>query len=104
MERRNKRRIVGGFEVEIIYKGKSYKAVIDNLSERGVSVTTIPTTDELNFTKGASLDVKFKPQPEETLILHCKIQWSCKIQPHGLTHRIGMEIIDPPWDKSNYFI
>ncbi len=104
MEKRNSKRIFIGFDAEIIYEGSSYTAVIDNLSENGVSVITVPAKTELDFTPGATLKLKFQSHPGETLILHCKVKWSRKIPPHGLTHRIGLEIKDPPWDKSNYFL
>ena len=104
MEKRHVDRINGGFETEIIYEGRSYKGIIDDLSENGVMVTTLPAEIEVDFIPGSSVDLKFQPHPGETLVLKCRIKWSDKVSPHGLKHRIGMEVIDPPWKESNSFL
>ena len=104
MEKRNSDRISGGFEAEVIYNGRSYKAIIDDLSEQGVKVITLPAEIEADFIPGSSIDLKFQPHPGETLLLNCRIKWAEKVSPHGLKYRIGMEVIDPPWKDSSSFI
>ncbi len=104
MDKRNVDRINGGFEAELIYEGRSYKGIIEDLSETGVNVTTFPADIEVDFIPGTSADLKFQPHPGETLVLNCRIKWSDKISPHGLKHRIGMEVIDPPWKDSSSFL
>ena len=104
MERRHFYRINGGFETEIIYKDRSYKGIIDDLSEKGVGVITIPAEIEMDFIPGSSINLKFQPHPGETLVLNCRIKWFNKGSLHGLKYRIGMEVIDPPWKDSNSFI
>jgi hypothetical protein len=104
MERRDTKRIIIGFHVEIIYEGKSYRGEIDNLSETGVSVITSPTTTDQDFQQGATVELKFQPHPGETIVLNCRIKWSRKIPPRGLRNKIGLEIINPPWDTCGYFL
>ncbi len=104
MDRRRFTRIDGGYDAEIIHEGKSYRGIIENLSENGVCVITLPTDVPVDILPGAALKIKFQPHPQETLALNCIVRWSNKISPHGLTIRIGMGIIDPPWDKSGSFI
>ncbi len=104
MDRRRFARIHGGYDAEIIHEGRNYAAIIENLSENGVCVITLPTGIPVDIAPGEKLKTKFRPHPGETLVLNCIVRWSNKTPPHGLTTRLGMEIIDPPWDKSGSFI
>ena len=101
MEKRRFERISGCFDAEIIYKGKAFRGIIDNLSENGAQALTIPGEIKIDFIPGSILDLKFQPCPGETLVLNCRIKWSKKVLPHGLKYKIGLEVLDPPWDKSN---
>jgi hypothetical protein len=101
VEKRHSNRIVIGLKAEIISDDIHYEGVIENLSEDGICVITVPTENTIDFAPGAILQIKFQFLSEETLNLRCKVKWSCKTPPHGLTQKIGMEIIDPPWDKSD---
>lgn len=97
MIKRLSERITIGLKAEIISGGMSCEGVIENLSEDGMFVVTHPTKAVIDFSPGATLEVKFQFLSGETLHLHCTVKWSHKTQPHGLTNRIGMEIIDSPW-------
>jgi hypothetical protein len=57
-------------------------------------VITVPTENTIDFAPGAILQIKFQFLSEETLNIRCKLKWSCKTPPHGLTQKMGMEIID----------
>ncbi len=104
MEKRQSKRIVIGFKVQITSGEKTCEGMIEDLSEVGVGVITVPAGNELHFSPGEMVDLKFQPHPDETLNCQCKIKWLSKDPSHGLTTRVGMEIIDPPWDKSGYFL
>ncbi len=104
MDRRQVKRIVPGYKAEIIYNGQSYSGIIEDLCEYGVCVITSPIKDSVDFQQNAKIDIKFKPHPNETLTLNCIIKWSNKIHPEGVTYKIGMEIIDPPWYASDNFL
>lgn len=104
MDKRRFKRITAGFHADIIYDGKSYPVAIDNLSEIGVGIITAPADAKMHYRPGATLNMKFRPYEHETLSMYCKIKWSQEIPPHRLTNRVGMEIIDPPWDKSAFFL
>lgn len=104
MERRRSQRINVGFNAELISEGISYAVVIENLSETGINVITSPAKNAIDFTPKTPLELNFQPQAGETLNLNCRVIWSHKVLPHGLTNRIGMEILDPSWDKSVSFL
>ncbi len=101
MGKRLSKRIIIGLKAEIISGDIICEGVIENLSEAGIYVITAPTKTEIDFAPGTILEVKFQFLSGETLNLHCEVKWSYKTPPHGLTNRIGMKIIDPPWDMSD---
>lgn len=98
------KRITAGYKAEIIFEGKNYQGVIENLSETGVSVTIVIQEKELTFTPGKELKLTFEIQPGETVKLDCTIKWSTKLPPHGLINGIGLEIIDPNWEECAGFL
>jgi hypothetical protein len=104
MKKRIAERINGGFEAEFTYEGKTHKGIIDNLSESGLNFLSAPTDIEVDFKPGTLLDLEFQPHPGEKLVLNCRIKWAKKIPPHGLKYDIGMEIINPAWGESKYFL
>lgn len=103
-KKRVAKRIIAGYKAEITYEDKTYQGVIENLSETGVNVTIAIQENELDFTPGKELKLKFEIQPCGTLNLNCTIRWSSKLPPHGLTNSIGLEIIDPNWEEYNCFL
>jgi hypothetical protein len=105
MEQRRQKRIVVGYKAEISYSGKKHECVIENLSASGANVltVTIPRT-ETDFKLQDVIDLKFEPHPGDMINLKCRIQWSRETLPHRLSKRLGLELIDPSWDRSVLFV
>lgn len=104
MNKRRAHRIIAGYKAEIIYCDKHYFGVIENLSETGVNVLTNLSENIVDFCPGETTLLNIETPAGEQLILRCMIKWTNRVPPHNLRNRIGLEIIDPPWDKSNYFL
>jgi hypothetical protein len=104
MDKRRAKRISIGFKVEIISEGSTYTGEIDNLSEDGACVLLFPTHIPVTFEEGKIYELTFHLFSEETINFRCKVVWSKKTPSHGLTNKVGMEIIDPDWEKSSIFI
>ncbi len=96
MEKRRSRRKIVSLEAELISGGISYKGFIGNISGDGIYIRTAPTKTTINFAPKTTLELKFQLPSGETLNLHCKVIWSYKTPPHGLTYSMGVKIIDPP--------
>lgn len=96
MERRRSKRILVSLKAELISGDVSYAGIIENLSEEGIYMRTLPTKAATDFTPETKHELKFQLPSGETINLHCKVKWSYKTPPHGLTNSVGMEIIDPP--------
>ena len=104
MNARQSKRIIAGYKAEITYHDKCFTGVIENLSETGVNVLNDLSGNAPDFLPGETVSLKIETPAGEPLILTCIIKWAIKILPHNLRNRIGLEIVDPPWDKSNYFL
>ena len=96
MEARRAGRVITNFSAEIIYRDKRYAGSIENLSPVGAYVVTAPAQSAGDFAPDSSLEIRFQFPSGEEIILDCKIIWSYSTPPHGYTHSIGVEIIDPP--------
>ncbi len=98
MERRHFERKTVHLKAERISGNKSRAVFIENISEDGIYIITVPAEAGTDFTPGASLDLKFQLHSGETVNLQCTVIWSYQnALPDGLTtNSVGIEIIDPP--------
>jgi len=96
MERRRSKRKIIRLEAERISGDSNHGVFIENLSETGIYMITAPARKEIDYTPGMMVDLKFHLKSDETLNLNCKVIWSYKTPPHGITNSVGLEIIDPP--------
>ena len=104
MERRLFKRIAFGVKAEIICDGKSFGGIIEDLSETGANIITDPIEDASGFVQGAEMELKFRPVNDELMILNCKLQWIHKAHPKSQIYKIGMVLVNPPWDESSCFV
>ena len=65
---------------------------IENLSEDNIYCTTTAKY----LLPGTEFQVKFQPDSGEALNLNCKLMWSYETPPYGITHSVGMEILNQP--------
>jgi hypothetical protein len=99
MERRNSRRRKTRIEAELVSEEINCVGVIENLSERGISLETDSTdilSQSTRFTPGAKFQVKFQTLSGEPITLNCKVIWAYKTAPDGMRNKIGMEVVFPP--------
>ncbi len=114
MERRLHRRILVSLKAEFMRGNKRYTGYIENLSEDGVrwhryvgdidsfSDNNICMVSGTDFKPGTTLELELFFPTGKTLILHCKVIWSHVAAPDGFLKRIGMKIIDPPVQYTEY--
>jgi hypothetical protein len=96
MERRRSKRKTVSLDAEIISGSMTCTGYIDNISVNGMYMRTSPAQTSIDVTPGTIFEMKLHHVPGETLNLNCRVLWSYKNPPHGLTYNIGMEIIEPP--------
>lgn len=101
MDRRYSERIKAGYKTEINYGDNAYPGIIENISASGVNVLTAELAPGIEFLPDKDIELKFQSHTGITISLKCKIMWTTKIPPQNVRHRIGMEIVELPWDKFN---
>lgn len=104
MERRLFKRIAFGVKAEITLHGKRFEVIIEDLSETGANIITGLIDDASDFVQGAEMELKFKPVTEELLTLNGKIQWVQKAYPNSNMYKVGVILLNPPWDESGFFL
>jgi len=104
MVKRNLDRIYVGYKAELVYGSKLIECVIDNISAAGVCIITGSTDSGIEFGKDDVLELRFEPCPGETINFNCQIIWLKQTPPHRLTTKIGLKIINPSWEQSNFFV
>lgn len=104
MENRRSKRIAVGYKAEILYEGSSFDCVIENLSTAGAYIITVSASSVSELKPDEMLELRFEPEPGETVSLNCRIIWLKLTLPHRLTVRIGLEILNPSWEQSNFFV
>jgi hypothetical protein len=96
MEKRGIDRKIVSIKAKLFFDSSNYSVFIENMSTDGLYIVTQPVKTVLDFTKGKILKLIFHSSAGEEINLRCKVMWSYKTPPHGLTESIGMKIIDPP--------
>lgn len=99
--RRTKRKIVS-IRAELIIGDRSWASFIENLSEEGIFVTTSAAESSAKIAPQISATLRFPLPAGKKAELSCRIIWTLKLPPYGLTQSVGMEIIDPPASYKEY--
>ena len=102
-ERRQDTRHPANVRAEILYKGKVYTGVIENLSGSGSGIVTDQLDKEVNFVQYDPLEIKFSSPSGEEFHLECTIMWANYISVENLRYRIGLELVGRPWEAIAQF-
>ncbi len=105
MENRYSKRLKVHLTAVIISNGKRHEGLVDNLSEKGICITTSPTASAIDFVPGTSPKVSLKLSSEETIELSCDVRWlhSFILQSSAVVNTLGMQIITPNKKYLEYF-
>ncbi len=87
---------------ELVCDKVSYAAVVRNVSEKGISVIISPLKSKTDFIPDKNIELRFPLSSGEPVNLQCRRRWSNRFMPTRLTKIIGMEIIAPPLNYSNF--
>ena len=96
MEQRRSGRVIVELPVELAFNDRKCPGRIENLSPEGAYIIAKPTEPAAAFTPGSPVDLRFQFPSGEKVHLQCRIKWSYPTPPHGYTHNVGVEIIEPP--------
>ena len=95
MEKRSSKRIVANFDAEFICKGKNYPVYVENMSESGLHIITASQKHISSLIPETTGELKLKSRTGKKANLKCEIKWVHinKTPIHGLTYRLGSEIV-----------
>ncbi len=93
---------ITSFKAKLI-SDKVYPAIVENLSENGLYIRAASNEPTSELTPGKTLKVNFNSDSGEEISLLCRILWSYKTPPHGITDSLGMEIIYPLSNYEEFF-
>jgi len=82
------------FKAELISKTAKCQGFIESLSKKDVYFLTSHELPETECYPGSPLELIFTRPEEEMFSLSCKVKWSYKTSPLGLT-KIIAEVIEP---------
>ncbi|MDO8282607.1 MAG: PilZ domain-containing protein [Thermodesulfovibrionia bacterium] len=104
-ERRKSKRIMDGFEGELLCCDTSYPGMILNLSEHGLHFVTATVKHVKDFTKETIVEIFLRLPSSKPINLVCKVIWfSDKATNHGETFTLGLELINPPQKYTEFAI
>ncbi len=99
MGKRHSRRVTVFFNAVLISDDASYAGFIGYISETGMYIWVPSASAKINFTHGATFNLKLKLPSEGILSLHCRLVWAYEIplstQVGKSAYNMGVEIIDP---------
>jgi len=94
-DKRIHERIIVRLKAVLKFEETSYVGLIENISEHGFYMISLPIKQQIDFRTGSIHEMKLRSMPGKSVLLHCKVQWAYKTPPYGLTNSIGMEILNP---------
>ena len=94
--RRSKRKMVS-LIAEHIRVGRMHPVFIGNASEEGMHMVTLNRDTAAQFFPGNNVELKLRLSSRKRIPLCCEVRWvSAERPPYGISHGVGLEIIDPP--------
>jgi hypothetical protein len=101
MERRRASRVTVNLKAERISCTRDCSVFIENLSESGIYMTTAPAKNN-EFVPGTELDLELELNSGKIINLNCSVKWAIDNSPGDLTSSVGLEIIDPPSEYTEF--
>ncbi len=96
MEQRRFKRIRVNLKAEHISVNVRHAAYVENLSEEGLFIQTVPGEGLAHFTSGKKVELEVQLLSDKTIRLNCEVRWVYENPPDGSSCCVGMKIIDPP--------
>lgn len=94
---------ITSFRAKLIADDIVYSGIVENLSENELYIRAASKDSTPDLIPGKTLKVNFHSDSGKEICLFCKIQWSYKTPPYGITDSLGMEIIGTPSNYDEFF-
>jgi hypothetical protein len=104
LEKRRHIRVDYRADAEIIFGDRSYRGIIENISESGIFKVAFPEKEIVDLIPGSALAVKFKGPSGNLFDLRCEIKWLriYTVSPFALKYNLGIEIVNAPQEYREF--
>lgn len=104
-KRRNKRKSADLFKVKLATEDANYPGIIENVSNSGMHIISSSKKSVASFIPETIVKLAIKPADGTEAELHCEVRWVHinKTPIHGLTYRMGMELLQYPPEYKEFF-
>lgn len=96
MENKPGNKKIVSLNAELIADDISYAGIVELISGNRIYLIGNPSSDSNYFHTGTEIDLKLQLSSGNEIKLPCKVTWSYKTPPYGLTHSMGMEVLEQP--------
>ena len=98
MEKRRYKRKSVSLNAELISDGINYPGYIESISESGLHIIAASKKSVTSFIPEATIKLKLQFSVGGGINLHCEVRWVHinKTPIHGLTYRMGIEVLKQP--------
>ena len=98
MEKRRSKRKPVSLGTSLIAEGTNCSGYLENICEHGFHLITSSSKSKASFIPEAILELEVPDASGSKASLHCEVRWVHinKTPIHGLTYRMGMEILNQP--------
>ena len=103
-KRRSSRRSLNSHNTAVICNGTTYNGVVENMGNNGLHVIAASKECVTSFVPETILEVQINSSQEKQVNLHGEVRWVHinKTPIHGLTYRMGVEIMKDSPEYEQY--
>jgi hypothetical protein len=104
MEKRRSERIPVSLDARLMRNGANGTGFIENICEHGLHLITASWKSESFYIPETILELRVQNPSGSKAHLHCEVRWVHinKTPIHGLTYRMGMEILNKPPEYNEF--
>jgi hypothetical protein len=104
LEKRRHIRVDYRADAEITFGDRSYRGMIENISESGIFKVAFPEKEIVDLIPGSALAVKFKDPSGSYFNLRCEIKWLriYTVSPFALKYNMGIGIVNAPQEYKEF--
>lgn len=102
-ERRRHKRIYVHLKAKITVDERTYEGYVENISESGIGyLMSSPENFKDDFLNSKEIELNIQITQDKEIVLDCVATWAKKGLTSGKTIGVGMSIIDPPPEYSEW--
>lgn len=105
VEKRRSQRKSVSLDAKLVDDNENYSGLIENICEHGLHLIAAPKKNKSSFIPEEIFELKVQNASGTEACLHCEVRWVHinKTPIHGLTYRMGMEVVQQPPEYNEFY-